>query len=87
MVDAEGLKLLVEPLAFFDIFSYLRVFALVRGRENILRSFLGSRGLLLVRFCYRFRLLSGVIWVLNEGVDVLDVGSVEIVDEGGHSCT
>ncbi len=87
MVDAEGLKLLVKALAFLDIFAHLRVFALARGRENILRSFLGRRDLLPVRFCHRFRLLSGVIWVLNEGVDVLDIGSVEVVDKGGHNCT
>ncbi len=43
--------------------------------------------ILLERFCHRFWLLSGVIWVLDKGVDVLDIGSVEVVDEGGHSCT
>lgn len=81
MVGTEGLKLLVEAFAFFDIFAHLRVFAFMRSRQDILLRFLYRR------FGHRFWLLRGVIWVLNEGIDVLDIGSVEVVDEGGHSCT
>ena len=81
MVDAESFELLVKAFAFLDIFAYLRILALSRSRKDILRRF-AVRRLIVCRVRYWFWLLNGVILVLNEGVDVFDIGSVEIVDEG-----
>ena len=76
MVDAEGFKLLVEAFTLFYIYAYLCVFALTRSFEHILRR------LAALDLCYWFRLLRGIILVLDIRVDVLDIGSVEVVNVG-----
>ena len=77
MVSYKDFELLVKTGSLVDIPPYFGVFSLPRCGQNVF-------GMRLLR--HRLRPLRDIILALDEGIDVLDVGSVEIVDVCRHGC-